>query len=242
LRKRTPQSLVSTFMGAHARPKEFNSNADYLLYLEKKILPQVEGLASFQDIFCEKGYFTEAETVSLLKAGKKFGLLPKVHAHEFGRTGGVRAAVKVNAISADHLMSLDESDIQLLAQSKVIPVLLPGSSFFLGAKSFAPARRMWDAGLKVAIASDFNPGTNPSQNFPLFGTMAAIFQGLSLEEVLCAQTLHGALALNLHDRGTLEPGMRADFIAWDYEHFEEIYYSYGSSRVISVYLGGKKVL
>jgi imidazolonepropionase len=233
--------LMSTFMGAHAVPKDFSSSSKFIDYLIETVLPQVEGLADFQDVFCEKGYFSEKDSIRILLAGKKRGLKPKVHAHEFGRTGGVKVASLVKAISADHLMVLNEKDIRLLKTSKVIPILLPGTSFFLGAKKFAPARKLWDAGLKVAIASDFNPGTNPTMNLPLCGTLAAIHQGLSLEEILIAQTLHAAWALDLRDRGSLEKGMRADFIGLDAECFEEIYYSYGNSKVVSAYLDGKKI-
>jgi imidazolonepropionase len=240
--ERSPIQLFPTFMGAHARPKEFSSNRLYIDYLIESVLPKVKGLARFQDVFCESGYFSEEESIRILEAGKKFGLIPKVHAHEFGRTGGVRVAARVGAVSAEHLMHLSDEDIALLKKAKVIPVVLSGTSFFLGAKKFSPARKLWDSGLKLALASDFNPGTNPTQNFPLIGSFAAIFQGLSLEEVLTAQTYHGALALGLGDRGCLEPRMRADFVAWDHGTFEEIYYGYGDSRVTSIYLGGKKVL
>jgi imidazolonepropionase len=242
LRQNTPLNIVSTFMGAHAVPPEFTNAKKYTDHLIENVLPRVGSLASFQDVFCERGYFSEADAVRLLLAGKKFGLLPKIHAHEFGRTGGVRAAARAGAVSADHLMEVSAADIQLLKRAKVVPVVLPGTSFFLGAKKFAPARAMLRAGLPVAIASDFNPGTNPTQNFPLIGTFAAIYQALTLEEVLTAQTLNGARALRLFDRGTLEVGKRADFAIWDVSRFEEIYYSYGSSRVASLYLGGKKVL
>lgn len=241
LKKKSPLSILSTFMGAHAVPKEYSSEESYVDDLITRILPAVKGLADFQDVFCEKGYFSVRESVRLLNAGKKFGLIPKVHAHEFGRTGGVDVACRVGAVSADHLMDVNDLDLQSMKKSKVVPVVLPGTSFFLGGKVFAPAKKMLKAGLPVAIASDFNPGTNPTQNFPLCGTFAAVHQGLSLEEVMRGQTLNGALALNLRDRGSLEKGMRADFNLWDLETFEEIYYRYGDSRVICSYIGGRKV-
>ncbi len=241
LKRLSPVQIFSTFMGAHACPKNFESNSEYISYLIRKVLPRVSKLANFQDVFCEKGYFSEEESIRLLNAGKKWGLKPKVHAHEFGRTGGVEAACRVRAVSADHLMILNHRDIQKLKSHRVIPVILPGTSFFLGARYFAPARKLWDAGLSVAIASDFNPGTNPTLNLPLCGTLAAVHQGLNLEEVLTAQTYHAALALGLKDRGCLEAGMRADFVELDAESFEEMYYSYGTSRLGSVYICGKKV-
>jgi imidazolonepropionase len=240
LKKKSPQTVLSTFLGAHALPNEFSNTPDYIDYLIKNVLPKVKGKADFQDVFCEKGYFTEADSVKILNAGKKWGLRPKVHANEFGRTGGVSAACKVKAVSADHLMVLNTADMKALKKAGVVATILPGTAVFLGAKSFAPARKMWDAGLKVAIASDYNPGTNPGMNFPLCGTFAAIHQGLQLEEVLTAQTLNGALALGLKDRGCLEKGKRADFLCLDAGSFEEIYYHYGHNHIKSVYIAGKK--
>lgn len=241
LKRKSPQTVLTTFMPAHAKAPEFDSTAEYVDHLISKTLPKVKrGLADFQDVFCEQGYFDEKESLRLLKAGKKIGLMPKVHAHEFGRTGGVKVAAEVGAVSADHLMYMNENDMALLKKFKVVPVVLPGTCFFLGAKKFSPAREMWDRGLPVAIGSDFNPGTNPSFNLPLCGTMAAIHQNLNLDEVLTAQTWHSALALGLKDRGCLEAGMRADFLVLDAQSFEEIYYSYGETNVSSVYIRGKK--
>ncbi|MBN8554571.1 MAG: imidazolonepropionase [Deltaproteobacteria bacterium] len=242
LKKQNLSRIVSTFMGAHAVPKEFSTESLYVDYLIQKVLPKVKGLADFQDVFCEKGYFSEKESIRLLVAGKKMGLWPKVHAHEFARSGGVRVAAVTKAASADHLMEVNDADIRQLKSAKVIPVVLPGTSFFLGAKKFAPLRKFWDAGLKPAIASDFNPGTNPTLNLPLCGTFAAIHQGMQPDEILTAQTLNAALALRCFDRGSLEVGKQADFIGLNSESFEEIYYSYGMSQVVSAYIGGKKVL
>lgn len=241
LKKESGVSIFSTFMGAHAIPAEFSTEKSYIDFLIDRVLPEIKGRADFQDVFCEKAYFSAKESIRLLNAGKKFGLKPKVHAHEFGRTGGVQVAAKVKALSADHLMEVSDSDLKLLKKSGVVPVILPGTSFFLGGKKFAPALKMWRAKLPVAIASDFNPGTNPSFNMPLCGTICAIHQGLNLEQILTAQTLHGAYALGLRDRGAIIKGMRADFVGIDASSFEEIYYSYGGSRVSSVYLAGKKV-
>lgn len=242
LKKETPVSIFATFMGAHALPREFSNTESYIRYLIERILPKIKGKADFQDVFCERGYFSEQESIRLLNAGKKFGLKPKVHAHEFERSGGVNVAAKTRAVSADHLMVVSDSDIGKLKKSGTVPVILPGTSFFLGAKKFAPALKMWRAKLPVAIASDFNPGTNPSFNLPLCGTLAAIHQGLSLDQILTAQTLHAAFALGLRDRGSIAKGLRADLVGLDAASFEEIYYSYGSSQVNSVYLAGKKVL
>jgi imidazolonepropionase len=241
LKQRGPQRIFSTFMGAHAVPKEFATSKDYIDHLISAALPRIRGFADFQDVFCERGYFSKEDSLRLLKAGRRLGLRPKVHAHEFERSGGVEVAAKVGAVSADHLMEMNEGDFLKLKRAKVVPVLLPGTSFFLGAKKFAKGRRMFDLGLEPAIASDFNPGTNPTLNLPLCGTMAAIHYSLSLDEVLRGQTLNAARALGQKDIGALEPGYQADFICLEANHFEEIYYSYGNPLVASVYIGGKKV-
>lgn len=241
LKARVPQRIFSTFMGAHAVPKEFKNSKVYTDYLIEKVLPRVRGLADFQDVFCEEGYFSKSDSLRLLKAGLRYGLAPKVHAHEFARSGGVDVAAKVRAVSADHLMQMSDVDIAKLKRSNVVPVLLPGTSFFLGAQKFADGKKFFDRNLEPAIASDFNPGTNPSMNLPLCGTMAAIFYGLSLEQVLRGQTVNAARALGCREMGVLAPGYWADFVCLEADHFEEIYYSYGNSLVASVYIAGQQV-
>lgn len=241
LKKKSKIQILSTFLGAHALNKSFKSTSQYVEWLIESLLPKVARLAEFQDVFVEKNYFGERESIRLLEAGKRWGLKPKVHAHEFGRTGGLKVAAATHAVSADHLQFLSSADIRLMKKKGIIPVVLPGTSFFLGAKKFAPARAMWDQGLKVAIASDFNPGTNPSFNAPLMGTLGAIHYGLNLKEVLTAQTYHAALALDLKDRGILAPGFKADFVCLKVPHFEMMYYYYGQNFVDSVFIDGKKV-
>lgn len=233
--------VVSTFLGAHALREDYASTSSYIEYLIKEVIPIIGSMAEFQDVFCEKGYFSKAESIRLLQAGRRYGLKPKVHAHEFGRTGGVEAACEVGAVSADHLQFVNQADLIQMKKAGVIPVVLPGTSLFLGGCEFAPADKMWKAGLRVAIASDFNPGTNPSMNFTLAGTLAAIHEGLNLDQVLTAQTWHGALALDRKDRGVLERGKRADFLELDADRFEQIYYHYGDNLVRSVYAQGKRV-
>lgn len=236
-----PQTLVATFMGAHATPPEFSHENDYADYLIHRMIPEVASLARFQDVFCEKNYFSKAIGRKILLAGKKYGLTPKVHAHEFGRTGGVKLAEEVGAISAEHLMVVNDEDIRLLKRAKIIPVLLPGTSFFLGGKRFAPAKKMLSAGLPIAFASDFNPGTSPTTNLPLIGSMACAFYGIDVNAVLRGQTINAARALGLSDRGCLQPGYRADFVEWDCDQYQEIYYRYGDARVTSVVIRGKVI-
>lgn len=242
LSKVGPQEVVSTFMAAHAIPEEFRSSKAYVAEIICDYLPVVKDLAEFQDVFCERDYFSSQEAMKILEAGRALGLKPKVHAHEFGRTGGVSVAAAVGAVSADHLIHMSPSDISALRKAKVVAVLLPGTSFFLGAKKFALARALLDAGVRVALATDFNPGTNPCLNLPLVGTFAAIYLQMTLEEILTAQTWNAALALDRFDRGTLETNQRADFVCLDANRFEEMYYRYGQSLVETVVIRGKKVL
>lgn len=241
LKQEEPVQIFSTFLGAHAIPPEFQSAPQYVNWIIDQVLPRIVGLADFQDVFVEKNYFGVRESIKLLEAGKRYGLKPKVHAHEFGRTGGVEVACRVKAVSADHLQYVNQQDLERMKKAGVVPVVLPGTSLFLGGKKFAPARKMWDAGLPVAIATDHNPGTNPSLNLALMGSLAAIFEGLSLDEVLTAQTRNAALALGLKDRGLLQKNYRADFVCLSVQAFEEIYYHYGQSFVEAVYIGGTKV-
>jgi imidazolonepropionase len=240
LKKSSRQCIFASFMGAHKIPNH-HSEASYVDELIETHLPAVRGLADFQDVFVEKNYFGPQQSIRLLRAGQKLGLKARVHAHEFGRTGGVRAACAVNALSADHLQHVSEADLRALKKAGVVPVVLTGTSFFLGAKKFAPARKMLDAGLPVALASDFNPGTNPGLNLSLVGTMAAIHQGLHLDEVLRAQTWNAALSLGLRDRGLLRPGFRADLAVLGCSRFEDLYYHYGSSWVEKVFASGKEI-
>ncbi len=241
LKKHGPQSVLTTFMAAHALPPEFDSYGSYVDWIIESLLPRVRGRAQFQDVFCEKGYFSEQDTVRLLQAGKRYGLRPKVHAHEFGRTGGVKAAVRTQAVSADHLMYLSREDISALKRASVVPVLLPGTTFFLREKQYAPARDLIDAGVPVALGSDFNPGTCPTLNFPLIGSFAAVHMNMTLDEVLWSQTLGSAMALGLNDRGRLEKGMRADFVELDSVGFESLYYHFGSASISRVVIGGRIV-
>lgn len=241
IKKKSPLQIFRTFMGAHALAPEFKSSKAFVQEIIAHWLPRLKSQADFQDVFVERAYFGKQEAIQLLEEGKKYGLRPKVHAHEFGRTGGVEVACKVGAVSADHLQYMSDGDWKALRQARVVPVVLPGTSFFLGGKKYADARRAWDLGLPVAIASDFNPGTNPSWNVALCGSLAAMKEGLTLEEVLVAQTKNAALALGLNDRAILAKGYRADFVVLDAESFEEFYYHYGCPLVRAVFVQGKKV-
>ena len=173
LRQTTPLTIRATFMGAHAVPEEFKKNVSaYVDIVINEMIPQVaaEYLADYIDVFCEEGYFSRLDTERILMAGMKYGLRPKIHAHELGFSGGVQVGVKYNALSVDHLEYMGEEEISLLLNSETIPTILPGASFFLN-MPYAPARKLIDAGLPVALASDFNPGSSPSGNMNFIGSL-----------------------------------------------------------------------
>lgn len=210
--------VKATFLGAHAIPPEFAANrAGYLDELTERMLPAIaeEGLADFVDVFCEKNYFTSAETTRILEAGAKLGLRGKVHAEQLSHSGGIRAAVKAGAISADHLEFCDAADISALKASGTIPTILPGAAFFLDLQR-PPARSMLDAGLPVALASDYNPGSSPTGNMKLMMSMACVMYRFTPEEAFNAATINGAAAMDLQGSvGSVAPGMLANLMICD---------------------------
>jgi imidazolonepropionase len=199
-----------------------------------------EGLADYCDVFCDQGFFTESETITILETGLKFGLLPKVHANELARSGGVQAAVKVGAVSADHLECMDSEEINLLASSNVMPVLLPGTAFFLGIHP-PDARRMIDAGLPVALASDYNPGTCPSGNMEFVLSMAATMLKMQVNESLNAATINGAIAMGIEDKaGKIEAGKPANLLlSKPIPSLSFIPYHFGQSSLEKVMVNGE---
>lgn len=243
LRRNTPVCIRSTFLGAHAIPERFrNHPAKYVDEIISDMIPAVaaEGLADFIDVFCEHGYFSPLETARILEAGRIHGLKPKIHANEMGFSGGVQTGVKCNALSVDHLEYMGEEEISLLLNSRTMPTLLPGASFFLG-MPYAPGRMMIDAGLPVALASDFNPGSSPSGNMKLVGSIACIHQKLLPEEVINASTINGAYAMGISDRlGSIARGKIANlFVTKKIPGIEYFYYSYGSDLIDTLILNGE---
>jgi imidazolonepropionase len=214
LKEASPIPIKATFLGAHAIPKQYANRRDYIDLVCREMIPAVasEGLADYCDVFCDTGFFTEEETVEILETGLRFGLKPKVHANELARSGGVQAAVRCRAVSADHLECLGEEEIAWLAASEVMPVLLPGTAFFLNIHP-PDARRLINAGLPVALASDYNPGTCPSGNMELVVSMAACMLKMQVNECLHAATINGAIAMDLEAvAGKIAPGRNANLL------------------------------
>jgi len=238
-----PLCIRATFLGAHAFPDRYKNNRQgYVNEIINEMIPRVAGedLADFIDVFCEKGWFSPEDTDRILMAGMKYGMRPKIHANEMGFSGGVQVGVKYNALSVDHLEYMGEEEIALLLKSETMPTLLPGASFFLG-MPYAPARRLIDAGLPVALASDFNPGSSPSGNMNLVGSLACIQQKMLPTEVINAATINGAYAMGVSDRlGSIARGKIANlFITSEIPGIDYFFYSYGSNLVETVILNGE---
>lgn len=215
IRNTVPIPIVATFLGAHAVGREYvGRQKEYVDLVVNEMIPEVarQGLADYIDVFCDKGFFTPEETDRILKAGAEYGLRGKIHGQELADSGGVEVAVKNNALSVDHLESMTNEDIELLKHSDTMPTTLPGTSFFLN-MSYAPARRMIDEGLPVAIASDYNPGSTPSGDMKFVVSLACIKQRLMPAEAINAATINGAYAMGLSDVcGTIEKGKYANLI------------------------------
>jgi imidazolonepropionase len=207
--------VKATFLGAHAYPLEFRENHQaYLNIIIQEMLPQIadEGLADYMDVFCEKGFFSADETAQLLEASSKYGLKPKIHANQLYNSGGVQVGVKYDAISVDHLETMDDEEVACLQYSDTIATLLPGAAFFL-AMHYQPARKLIDAGVAVALASDYNPGSCPGGNMNFLLTLACTQMRMTPEEAINACTLNGAAALELsHQMGSIARGKKASFI------------------------------
>ncbi len=245
LKKLSPVTIKSTFLGAHAVPATYKGRqSDYLDMVINEMLPQValEGLADYIDVFCDKGFFTVEDTERILEAGLQYGLQGKIHANELDFSGGVQAGVKYKALSVDHLEYVGDDEIKALAGSQTMPTILPGAAFFLG-MVYAPARKMIDAGLPVAMASDFNPGSSPSGNMQFILSMASIAYKLLPEEGINATTLNTAYAIDLSDKlGTIAVGKTANlYITKEIPSLEYLPYYYGTNKVDTVILNGKVV-
>lgn len=245
LKATSPLTIVPTFLGAHAVPAAYIGRQEAFVDLViREMIPRVaeEGLADFIDVFCDRGFFTVADTERILEAGAKFGLRPKIHANELDYSGGIQAGVKFNALSVDHLEFTGEEEIQSLLKSDTMPVILPGAAFFLGMR-YAPARAMITAGLPVAMASDFNPGSSPSGNMQLILSMACINYRMLPTEAIHAVTINGAYAMGLNkDHGSIARGKVANvFITRPIPGIEFMPYAFGSNKVETVILNGKVI-
>jgi imidazolonepropionase len=237
LEKEHFMTVVPTFLGAHAVPPEYQEyKSGYVRLLLESILPHVgkKRLAKFCDVFCEQGYFSPEESETILNEGKRFGLHPKVHADELSPAGGAELAARVGAISADHLEYVTEQGIEALKKANVVATLLPGVSFFLN-HGYAPARTLIDAGVPVAIATDFNPGTCMSFSMPMMMTIACTQMKMSPEEAITASTINGAAALGLSEKiGSIEVGKEADLVLYDIPTYRYLPYHFGTNLVSAV--------
>jgi imidazolonepropionase len=239
-----PLELVPTFLGAHAVPPEFREDRDgYVRLLTDEMLPEVarRRLADFCDVFCETGVFSLAESERILTRARDLGLRLKLHADELTPLGGAELAARLNAVSADHLLCITDAGIEALAEAGTVATLLPGTAFFLGVE-YAPARRLIERGLAVALASDCNPGTCPTENLPLVGTMACTQMKMLPAEVVSALTLNAAAAVGRSDRlGSLEVGKQADLVVQQVPDYRRLFYHFGVNHVRDVIKRGRVV-
>src|SRR5689334_22020886 len=239
-----PWELVPTFLGAHAVPPEYCNDRDgYLRLLLDDMLPEVARgrLAEFCDVFCETGVFSVEESRRILARARDLGLRLKLHADELTPLGGAELAARLGAVSADHLLCITEVGVEALAEAGTVATLLPGTAFFLGVP-WAPARRLIERGVAVALASDCNPGTCPTENLPLVGTMACTQMKMLPAEVVTALTLNAAAAVGRADRlGSLEVGKQADLVIFDVPDYRHIFYHFGVNHVWRVLKRGRVV-
>jgi len=245
LKALTPLTIKATFLGAHAVPASYKKNKqNYVELIIKEMLPQIaqENLADFVDVFCELNYFTINEMEQILEAAAHFNLQPKVHVNQFNSFGAIKAAVKHNALSVDHLEVLKDEDIAALQNSTTMPVALPSCSLFINIP-FAPARKIIDAGLPLALASDYNPGSTPSGNMQLVVALASIKQKLIPNETINAVTINGAYAMGLHSKmGSITIGKKANLIITKpIDSVAEIPYWFGNNIVEQLILNGKLI-
>jgi len=237
--------LVPTFLGAHEIPDEYRGDkSGYIDLLIKEMIPAVRehGLAEFCDIFCEAQVFNADDSRKILRAARAAGFKLKIHADQLSRNGGSALAAELGAVSADHLEFSTESDWEQLQRQRVVPVVLPGAVFFLGKENYAPARRMLNLGLPVAVATDFNPGTCMTESMPIMLTLSCLKLKLSPAEALTAATCHAALALARGNLlGTLEVGKKADAVIWDMPNHQHLPYHFGVNLVRTVIKSGRIV-
>ena len=238
-----PITIKATFLGAHAFPVEYKENHDgYIDLMINEMLPEIakNKLAHFIDAFCETGYFTVAETEEIMEAGILFGLKPKIHVNQFNSIGGIQAAVKYNALSVDHLEIMKHEDIEALKNTEIMPVALPSCSYFLSIP-YTPAREMIAAGLPLALATDYNPGSTPSGNMNFVVATACIKMKMTPEEAINAATLNGAYAMGISEtNGSITVGKKANLIITKpIPSYYQLPYAFGSNLIDTVVLEGE---
>jgi imidazolonepropionase len=238
--------VKATFLGAHAVPAEFKDHkGKYVNLIIDKMLPQIaeENLADYCDVFCEQNYFTKEETKRILTEASKYGIKGKIHTEQLSHSGGIEAGVECNAISVDHLEFANENDLRILKKSETMPTILPGAQFFLGLQN-PPARKMIDAGLPLAIASDYNPGSCPSGNMNFMVSLACINYKLTPEEAINAATINSAYAMGMSKtHGSIAIGKQANiFITKEIPNYSFLPYSFANNPVETVIINGQLIV
>ena len=240
-----PISMIPTFMGAHAFPNEYEKNHEgYVNLICDEMIPKVakQGFAIFIDVFCEKGYFNVEQSRRILNVGKKYGLIPRMHADEFQNSKSAEIAGEIKSISADHLMMVSEEGIKSLYENNVIATLLPGTTFFLGQSNYAPYTKLKEAGVEIALATDFNPGSCSIQSMPFIISLACLFLKMDILDAVKACTYTSAKSLMLEDTiGSIEEGKKADLIIWEIDKIENVPYLVDSTPIRNVLKNGSEV-
>ncbi|MEX0845553.1 MAG: imidazolonepropionase, partial [Balneolaceae bacterium] len=238
LKEEQPIELTATFLGAHAVPK--NSTKEEYLGQVLEMIPEIADLAEYCDVFCEDGYFTAEESRRILEKGVEYGLQPKFHTNQFNDIGGVKMALDLGAVSADHLEVLSDEDVNRLSLADTVATVLPGVSYFLNIP-YSPARKLLDKGALVALATDFNPGSSMTISMQLLMSMACTKMGMSVEEALCCATQNGAKALQKNKLGCIAPEFQADILLLDTKNYKDLAYFFGENHVHTVIKKGEKV-
>lgn len=237
--------IIPTFLGAHAFPPEFaDEHESYVDLLCAEMIPAVaeQGIAVFCDVFCENGYFNVDQSRRIFKTAKNHGLTPRLHADEFEDSGAAELAAEVGAVSADHLMAVSTAGLEKMAEYGVTATLLPGTTFFLGKDTYAPARKLLEKGIDVALATDFNPGSCQIQSMPFIISLACIHLGMTVEEAFASATYYSAKTLNLEGEvGSIAIGRKADLIIWDVEMLMNIPYNVTDMSIKMVIKNGKAI-
>lgn len=240
-----PLDVATTFLGAHEFPDEYRDDRDeYVRIVAEEMVPEVarRGLAEFCDVFCEEGVYTVEQTRRVLEAAVAHGMKTRIHADEFVDSGGAELAGEMGCLSADHLMAVSDAGIAAMKKGGVTPILLPGTTFFLGASTWAPARRLIEAGLPVAIATDFNPGSSMTYSMPFILTLACLYLRMTPAEALTAATVNPAHSLGRgHEVGSLDPGLKADLVIWDADDYRYLPYHVAGDLVLRVLKEGRTV-
>ena len=235
--------IIPTFMGAHAVPKEYNNKFDdYVDHLCKVIIPAVakQGIAKYNDVFCEEGYFDIHQSEKILSTGLNLGLLPRIHTDEFKNIGGAQLASAMKCVSADHLMHVNDSDIMKMADANVKAVLLPGTTFFLGNHEYAPYKKLKEFGLDVAVATDYNPGSCNIQSMVFIITLSLLYMGFDINDAIFSSTYMPSKILDIHDKtGSIEKGKNADIIVWGIKKPIDIPYNFSNDSIKTVIKSGK---